>query len=687
MKSASIASVRAINSLGAETSLSRRLILGALGGLLIFAPLAYGAVHSWAYTILGLALGLLSLALLAYGLYLVWAAPQAIRAWPYPAWWWLGAGLALLVGLQIIPWPQGAVRYLSPAALQIRSLGNGFGLAAYLPLSLNPDATLREWLKFWPAVMLFFTLLYVLNTRRQLRALVGIILGVALFETFYGFWHFRHNLIWGWKNPYSTSRLCGTFINSNHLAILLTMAILVGFGLLLALREDRPAASEALRASWQHRSRAEHLEPLFRRFSLWFLLLLLTVGLIFTGSRGGMASLVVGFSLMGLLIWGQRRQKGHIILIAVFLSVSVLYSLVLGSAQSLGRFQEFKAEIIRYSAFKGALAIFGAFPLTGSGLATFGDVFYRYEPASLRGVYFLHTHSDWLQLLAEAGLPGFLLVLVAWLGFFSRMAQQWRRRRDSFARGLGLGCLAALGAGAFHGLAEFPFHIPAISLLYAAVAALTYVTLYSHQRGGLEYFSYPRPMAPPRRGLLTGALVALLAVQLAFLLTIGYHGRAERIAPVEIDSTRTPRSLKAADFRQALALNPKNSRAYLGLAEALEKEGGDQARAQTAQALQAAVFYAPANWGYRLKLADFYLRSACPQAPQVYIPMALKELAAARQLFPASALLNGYLASSLAWAEKYYPELVPVNLRGQDAAYEARALELAPRRRPPRGQR
>jgi O-antigen ligase len=663
--------------LGRETSWSRLLILSLSGGVLVFAPLAFGAVHTWAYVAIGLVVGLMSLALLAYGLYLVWAEPLESRAWPYPAWWWLGGGLALVTCLQIIPWPQGAVRWLSPGALEIRSLGNGFGLAAYLPLSLNPDASLLEGLKFWPGIILFFLLIYTVKTRKQMRVLAGTILGVAFFEILYGFWQLRSHMIWGWQNPYTQTRLCGTFINSNHLAILLTMAILLGFGLLLTQKEKRSPLSNENSGwvSWQEKSSAEHLEPLFRRFTLLFFLLLLTVGLIFTGSRGGMASLVVGFTIMGLLFWGQRWQKAHVILVAIFLAVAVLYSLFLGSAQVLSRFQEAGAEI-RYSAFKGALAIFGQFPLTGSGLATFGDLFYRYEPASLKGAYFLQTHSDWLQLLAETGLLGFSLVTVAWLSFFSRMAQQWRRRQDSFPRGLGLGCLAALGAGAFHGLAEFPFHIPAITLCYAAIAALTYLTLYSHQRGDLEYFSYPtgaRHSGPWRR---TAALVSVIIVQLAFLLAISYHGLAERIAPSEIDSTRTPLKLQGDDFRQALALDPRNSKYYLGLARALEREDGEQAVFQIEQALQAAIFFAPAHWGYRLKLAEFCLRRPFPNAPNIYIPMGLKELDAAVKLFPESALLHGYLASSLAWADKYYPEEVPSNLRGQSARHAARALAL-----------
>ena len=43
----------------------RDLVLAVCGGILLWAPLAYGSVHPWAYVSLGLALAILSTILLA----------------------------------------------------------------------------------------------------------------------------------------------------------------------------------------------------------------------------------------------------------------------------------------------------------------------------------------------------------------------------------------------------------------------------------------------------------------------------------------------------------------------------------------------------------------------------------------------------------------------------------------------
>jgi len=679
MRSASIPTASRIEALAGASSRSRRLILAVSGGVLIFAPLAYGGVHPWAYYSIGLLVTFLSLTLLVVGFYEIAAKPRT-RIWPYPPLWWLGAGLILLVSIQVFPWPQGLVKWLSPHAWEIRALGNGFGLQEMIPFSLNPYGTMVESLKLWPGLALFFILIYTINTRRQIQAMVGLILAVALFEVFYGFWHFRSHLIWGWRNPYPGNRLCGTFINSNHLATFLTMAILLGYGWFLALRKEIPLIATNS-SGWdrlRRLSRSESLEPQFRRFLLLFLLLLLAVGLIFTGSRGGMVSLVMGFVLMALLNLGQRWKKGHIFIMVGFMAAALLYSLFLGSNAVLARFQDVTDQV-RYQAFKASLAIFREYPLIGSGLSTFGDLFYRYEPAELRGSYFIYAHSDWLQLLAETGVVGFSLVAGAWLVFFGKLTQEWRQSRNVFARGLGLGGIAALGAGVFHALVEFPFHIPACGLLFTGIAAITYLAVSSH-RQGVEYFSYRIiKTSSNHRKVACLAMLGLIAVQLAIGLRVCYNLLAEAAAPTEINSTRTPPKLEVKDFQRALAFNPNNSKYYWGLAEALEKQkAGEKIREDKVEkCLKSAVFLSPAHWGYRLKLAEFYLRHY--KGTPSHIPLALQELAAAVKFFPESALLNFRFASVLGWADIFYPELVPPNLRGCRANYLKKAVRLEPK--------
>jgi tetratricopeptide (TPR) repeat protein len=680
MRSGTITIIRAVKPLSRELAWGRRAVLGGVGALLVFAPLAYGAVHPWAHYPVALVAALLSLIMLVQGLVTLWTEPAAALAWPRPPLWWAALGLAALILLQTTPLPQGLVQAVSPTAIHLRALGNGDALAAFTPLSLNPYATGLEALKFWPAVALFYLLLYTVASRAHIKGLVCLILGVAIFEALYGFYHLRSSLIWGWKNPYTGLRLCGTFINSDHLAAFLSMATLLGFGLFLAQREKAPRLPADLTGRQRLRrwSRAEHLEPWLRHYAWLFVVLLLATALIFTGSRGGMLSLALGFGIMGLLIRSRGSARGHVYLIAAFVAAALLYSLFLGSSPYLARFLDLDHQV-RYFAMQGALSIWREFPLFGAGLGAFGEVFYRLQPVELQGLRYLQTHSDWLQLLAETGLAGFALAAGAWVAFYGGLIKKWRERQDPFIRGLGLGALAALAAGAFHALGEFPFHITGLVIIYAALAALAYLTLHHHQQPP-EYFSYAAGGAGRYPRAAFGILLALLMCQAALSVKAWHWWRAEAAAPTEIDSTRPPRPVSAADWRRALLDNPHNSAAYAGLADLLQEEayGGAVNFPEAERLLQAAVTRAPANWRHRYRLGEFYLRRQA-EDPARYLPPALQELAAAVTLFPASGHLHFRLGTVLVWAEQYYADLVPPALRDRAGFHVEQALQLEPR--------
>jgi hypothetical protein len=653
------------------------MVLAVCSGVLVFAPLAYGAVHPWAYASQGLILACLSIILL---LAVSWASVSGhdfLGVLPRPPLWGLVLAAGLLVLFQLVYLPQNVVGWLSPRAVQIRSLGNGYGLGPLIPLSLNSNATVKEILLIWPAVILFFLLVFIVNSRRQMEALVFLILGVAFCEALYGLWHFQSHLIWGWRNPHYVGRLCGTFINSNHVAGYLGMAVLLGFGLFLAQKKsDRPIPDDRRGLSrlrfW---SRAEHLEPLIRRSFFFLPLLVLLVAFFFAASRGAIFALGMGLALMGALWGSQRSARWPLCFLAFFLVGVAGYSLWLGGTAVFARIMNL-SDRGRDIAFWGSWRLFREFPLVGAGLGTFDDLSYTFLPLTLSRTRLLYAHNDWVQLLAETGLMGFLIGAGGWLLFYIHLIKHWRRRRDNWARGVGLGGLAALGAGAFHALGEFPFHIPAYSLTYAAIGALTFLTLHRHETGEcFDYLSW-RPAGNRLAPWLCGALIL---VQVAFMGQAWYFWQADRAAPLEIDSTRIPRILETADYARALALNPRNAGYFAGLARTLEAVVAQDLKKakEVKDLLQQALFLAPACWRYHHQLGDFLLTNY-RLAPGSHVLLGLRELAASVALFPEKAELQLRLGLVLTWADKFYPAYVPSDLKNRTQEYLDRALALEP---------
>ena len=66
MKSESIATTGKLESLEQSSSWGRGIIVWISGAILVFAPLAYGAVHPWAYYSIGLTIAITSLIMLGW---------------------------------------------------------------------------------------------------------------------------------------------------------------------------------------------------------------------------------------------------------------------------------------------------------------------------------------------------------------------------------------------------------------------------------------------------------------------------------------------------------------------------------------------------------------------------------------------------------------------------------------------
>ena len=280
------------------------------------------------------------------------------------------------------------------------------------------------------------------------------------------------------------------------------------------------------RSSLRFWFRAEHLEPLVRRSLLFLPLLVLLVAFFFAASRGAIMALGVGLAIMAFLWAGRHSARWPLYLLAAFLAGVALYSLWLGGATVFARVMNISDQG-RDIAFWGALGLFKKFPLVGAGLGTFDDLSYGFVPVTLSQARLTYAHNDWVQLLAETGLVGFTIVAGGWCLFYGHLIRQWRRRRDPWARGLGLGGLAALAAGAFHALGEFPFHIPAYSITYAAVAALTYVTLHQHQGRDVDYAAW----RPAGSRVAPWLCAGLILVQAAYMGQAWFFWQAERAAP------------------------------------------------------------------------------------------------------------------------------------------------------------
>jgi putative inorganic carbon (hco3(-)) transporter len=198
---------------------------------------------------------------------------------------------------------------------------------------------------------------------------------------------------------------------------------------------------------------------------------------VMTRSRGALA--VAAFLVPTLVVWvafSRSKLAGLITLGAVVLVVvafAVVYSLVRGNvAPQVDALLNPFGEEVRMNARVSSLEMVGDFPLFGTGLGTYGDVFPAYK---VRGPDLYFAHCDLLQWFAETGLVGLALGLgILGVGFWT-VVSGYRKLKDRFFRRLLIAVTVAAAAFLLHGLVDFPMEIPGVMIVFVALCAAAFV--------------------------------------------------------------------------------------------------------------------------------------------------------------------------------------------------------------------
>jgi O-antigen ligase len=164
---------------------------------------------------------------------------------------------------------------------------------------------------------------------------------------------------------------------------------------------------------------------------------------------------VAGLAAVAGLVIGSRVGATRIVLVIFVAGLAA--ALVPLSGRLASRFTFDSPD--RWGSFRAAWEVFLRHPVTGVGPGIDQFVLARTTGTTV----FRFVHNEYLQVLAELGVVGAIL-LIAFLALVMR--RLWRDRVDAGA--LGVGGLAALTALALQAGFDFLWHIPAVPLLAAA---------------------------------------------------------------------------------------------------------------------------------------------------------------------------------------------------------------------------
>jgi hypothetical protein len=264
----------------------------------------------------------------------------------------------------------------------------------------------------------------------------------------------------------------GTFVNRNHYAAFLGM-----IWPLQVVWLWRPGAKKdkALLFFDEKESLRKSRE---KQFFFIFLTGFVLMGLIFSGSRGGIISLAIGTTVFAYL--GRRRSRSIVPILISCWIIILAYGSIIGFEGILKRFTEIEHDApARFTIWRFTLKLIGDHWLTGTGAGTYRPVIFLYQVFDTDLLQIGAAHCDYLQIASEWGLPFSLFIFSLVWGYWWTTAGGATKKsageQRSFERDeklIRIGALAGSAAFLSHMWVDFNWQIPANQLYFVILLVL-----------------------------------------------------------------------------------------------------------------------------------------------------------------------------------------------------------------------
>ncbi len=434
-----------------------RIVFYGLIALIALTAIPYGTVHAWSQTAFECSVFALTLGWIVHGLLAgSWRVGNTRLLLP----------IAVLVALAIL---QSLVWW------QVDWAGSKVGYS----LSADP---FESWVFVFRTSALILAALLLIrftSSRRRLTILIHTIIGVALVSALFGIARqaMQHS------PGFVLSRLrpaigYGQFINKNHFAFLMEMAmgLVVGVALMRGKRRERiPLYLAILLAMW--------------------------AALVLSVSRGGLMASTAQIIFATLLFVNSRRVRKSgdqetqttrfgwtrslavkIIIAATLFGIIVTGIVWLAGDQLATGVESTAAEMTevdrtelhegsrRRDIWRASWLMFKAHPIAGAGLGGYWSELPLYHEAS--GVTTpQQAHNDYLELLSSGGILG--AALLVWFAV-ALVKQAWQNvsTSEGFQRAASLGAIVGLAGVAVHSIVDFGLHITVNALVFVALLAI-----------------------------------------------------------------------------------------------------------------------------------------------------------------------------------------------------------------------
>ncbi len=381
--------------------------------ILIFAPIARGAVRIWAYG---------PVYILTFAAFLIYISKQ-----------------------------------LTYGQIKIKRTSLDVPILLFFMLSLVTIfrsgyiyGSVMEIIRFVILGLIFYLVVNCMTIEKQIKRVLNLILAAGTGIALFGILQYLGVLdkSW-WDKPLFLS---ATYVNHNHFAGLMELTIPLSIGM---------AFSE---------------KDMGKKSLYIYCFLILSTAFILSMSRGGWISLAAAMTFMTFMIFKKSRNKSiffMFVLFVVIFGVFVLNTTYLDSLlRRLSSYRELDFEG-RLEIWKGTLGVIKNNWLLGTGPGTFIYNFPRYRPAGFN-VFANYAHNDYLQIASEMGIFALCLMVFIISGIVKKALATHRIAMSSFKSWISLSLATGILSLSIHGLGDFNFYIPANAIIFTVFSGLVF---------------------------------------------------------------------------------------------------------------------------------------------------------------------------------------------------------------------
>jgi len=483
--------------------------------VLAFAPLAFGAVLTWTFLVVeALVIG----AVLVW-LVRIWGGYKPQILWPPLLW----AAMAFVI----------------------------YAVARYFTADVEYAAR-QELIRILLYAVLLALVVSNLCSQDSVEIVALTLTVVAVCAASFALYQFAHhsNHVWFRTSPYP-GRASGTYINPDHFAGFLELVLPLPLAFLLAGRVG-----------------------VVTRVLLVYATLAILGGILVTFSRGGWVATGAGIALLfGFLLCHRNHRWWAMLVLLVLLGTGFVINKAISHSPSytrrVARMDDSQPSVLdlstRLQMWNAALQMGKDHPWCGVGPGHFDVVFpnYRPQPFQMRPD---HAHCDYLELFADWGMVGSIIVFGGVGIFIFGLIQTWphiRRQENDLGSAMSnryaffLGTVCGLFALGVHSLVDFNLHIPANAIVGVVLLGL----IMSNIR-----FATKRYWAGMQIPLKSVATIILCSV-IVYLCAQMWRRGAEELWLVKAEQLSPFSPEQVEDLKKALTYQPADYQTTYNIGE------------------------------------------------------------------------------------------------------------------------